>query len=111
MCDAPSAKVHLASNQWFSVELTTANQNNVFGPLGCCGGKPSGFLHMNTWREADYDVSIPFTSGTGGFSCFKIPAMLRTHNGTFIAFAEARRNGCIGVRLAPHSQQNHRFSV
>ena len=38
--------------------------------------------------------TIPFTSHTQGYACFKIPTLLRTHNKTLIAFSEARTPGC-----------------
>jgi sialidase-1 len=35
-----------------------------------------------------------FTKGSGGYACFRIPAIVRTSAGTLLAFAEARRNSC-----------------
>jgi sialidase-1 len=35
-----------------------------------------------------------FGNHTGGYACFRIPAMIRTPRGVLLAFAEARRNSC-----------------
>ena len=36
-----------------------------------------------------------FLSNSGGYSCYKIPTIFRTSNGTLLAFSEARRGGCM----------------
>jgi sialidase-1 len=38
-------------------------------------------------------ASIPFTSGTGGYHTYRIPALLNTGGGVLLAFAEGRVNG------------------
>lgn len=40
--------------------------------------------------------SIPFIfrEKTGGYSCYRIPAIVRTKTGVLLAFAEARKNSC-----------------
>jgi sialidase-1 len=35
---------------------------------------------------------VLFRGGTGGYGCYRIPALLRTATGSLLAFAEARRS-------------------
>lgn len=56
--------------------------------------KLSGRLSFNTWNQTSYISSIPFTSHTEGYACFKIPTLLKTSKGALIAFSEARFPGC-----------------
>lgn len=70
--------------------------------------KMSARLRWNTWRQSNQTVytttSTPFSSMQSGYACVKIPALLRTENGTLLAFAEARKeNWCvIMIRITGH---------
>ncbi|GGA64907.1 sialidase [Edaphobacter acidisoli] len=44
--------------------------------------------------EAAAQPQMVFANGTRGYSCFRIPAIVRTPRGTLLAFAEARKYGC-----------------
>lgn len=39
-------------------------------------------------------LNYVFGSSTEGYSCFRIPAIMKTDKGTLLAFAEARKNNC-----------------
>ena len=39
-------------------------------------------------------LSYVFQKGTEGYSCFRIPALIKTKTGTLLAFAEGRKNNC-----------------
>jgi sialidase-1 len=39
-------------------------------------------------------LSYIFQKGTEGYSCFRIPALIKTKAGTLLAFAEGRKNNC-----------------
>lgn len=47
-------------------------------------------LNINHCRASETDV---FTSGEGDYHTYRIPALIRTQEGTLIAFAEARKAG------------------
>jgi len=43
--------------------------------------------------RARCDASVPYTSGTDGYSAFRIPAIVATRSGALLAFAEGRVGG------------------
>lgn len=81
----------LAPTQWLSLQLWAENRS--WEQLSVGSGL-AGRLKWNTWNSTDYISSIPFTTGTEGYTCFKIPAYLRTSAGTVLAFSEARGGTC-----------------
>ncbi|MFI5611825.1 hypothetical protein [Amycolatopsis sp. NPDC051903] len=43
--------------------------------------------------SADVASTVVFQANTGGYDCFRIPAVVTAHNGDLLAFAEGRRTG------------------
>mmetsp|Transcript_235 Transcript_235/g.535 ORF Transcript_235/g.535 Transcript_235/m.535 type:complete len:675 (+) Transcript_235:214-2238(+) len=75
------------ASQWLSLQVIKNTDDE-----DCSTYTPE--LKWNSWDDTDYLSSVPFTTGTEGYSCFKIPAVLHTSNGTWIAFSEARKPDC-----------------
>ncbi|MEV4596858.1 sialidase family protein [Amycolatopsis sp. NPDC049253] len=44
--------------------------------------------------SADAASTVVYQAGTGGYSCFRIPAIVKANNGDLLAFAEGRKNSC-----------------
>merc|ERR1711963_1213923 len=93
MGTSASSKIEVNASQWISLTYHTDEKKSPFG-IGFPCGKGTGRLHWNVWRETNYISSVPFTSRTEGYFCFKIPVLLKTAKGTLIAFSEARKPGC-----------------
>nr|WP_206313866.1 sialidase family protein [Streptomyces coryli] len=42
----------------------------------------------------EFSETVLFTAGTGGYSCFRIPVLVRAADGSLLAFAEGRVDDC-----------------
>jgi len=87
MSEHQSMYMHVGRSQWLSLQVIPMAASE-----SCKDG--SAQLKWNVWSKTDYVSSVPFTTNSEGYACIKIPALLRTSNGTFIAFAEARTPDC-----------------
>lgn len=90
MKNSKKTYVNLKEGEWLSILIF---QENKAGIDNKCSAQ-SGRISFNTWNTTTYISSIPFTSHTEGYACFKIPTLLKTDKGTLIAFSEARQPGC-----------------
>jgi sialidase-1 len=51
-------------------------------------------LKVKWTKNGPFEKTTVFKSGTGGFACYRIPALVRTSRGTLIAFCEGRKRNC-----------------
>ena len=75
--------LNIGSDQWVSLLLFQENKPGINKKCS----RPTGKLSFNVWNKTKHISSVPFTSHTEGYACFKIPTLLKTNNGTLIAFS------------------------
>lgn len=95
-----SAKLYYGTSYWTIAKNGTPSSSRViFGAISSSG---QGSLIWNnvsveTFSMA-YDLAPSMTtvysSGTGGYYCYRIPAIVRTNSGALLAFAEGRTGSC-----------------
>lgn len=54
----------------------------------------TSFAALNSSKFQTDSLNFLFKAGESGYSCFRIPALIYTKDGSLLAFAEARRNNC-----------------
>lgn len=64
----------------------------VFG-AGACDSKDKELIYPRVEPPASV-LSYVFQKGTEGYSCYRIPSLIKTRAGTLLAFAEGRKNNC-----------------
>lgn len=86
MTDVQESSLSRPSRYW-SAQLSSANK-----PFPC--ENSAGRAHFVGWDQAPYLTGIPYSSGENGYTCIKIPVLVRTQNRTLLAIAEARKFTC-----------------
>jgi len=101
----PVSKVHWVCNGMSDVQRTLMDQatkvwsvqlygEEKYGSIFSKCKKQTGRVRWNSWDSTSYKTSVPYTSDSEGYACFKIPSLLRTDRGSLLAFAEARTPNC-----------------
>ena len=64
--------------------------------LTACNQQPKKDADTISSRNMPVEEELAplFKSGEAGYTCFRIPALVKAANGSLIAFCEARKNGC-----------------
>jgi len=65
--------------------------------LLACSQKPeqdAEVISDNNQSLNQEDLITLFKGGEAGYACYRIPAIVKTTNGSLLAFCEARKNGC-----------------